>query len=652
MNFFSAQDAARKSTILLVLLFLSAVLSLILLTNLLIMAFLGSFDLDPTYLGAGQPTGLAGFFERFDWGNFLAIGTAVTLVVLAGSLYKISALSGGGSLVAESLGGRLISQDTTDPMHRKVLNLVEEMAIASGTPVPPVYMLEQEAGINAFAAGFEAGDAVIGVTRGCVQQLNRDQLQGVIAHEFSHILNGDMRLNLRLVGILHGILLIGLIGYHILHGGFRVSRRGSSSKGKGAGGILLLGLGFAAIGYAGTFFGKLIKASISRQREYLADASAVQFTRNPQGIAGALKRIGGFAAGSRLEHPDAQVLSHAYFSEGVRTYFGRLLATHPPLRQRIRRIEPGWDGRLEAGVAPDAESTAGPAGAGPAADRAVAVGSAAMAAAAVERIGRPDQVGINCAAHLIEEIPAAVRWAAREPYGARALIYGLLLDSDRNILQRQLALLDQKADIGVYDQTRLLLPALRALERKYRLTLVDLAMPALRQLSSRQYHGFKDITLALVRMDEKVSLFEWSLQKILLHHLDACFAPKPMRPIEHAALPGLRPECSLVFSLIAYAQSGGQDDAQAAFDAARSSLGMEGIDLAKRKQIDLQSLDTAVDRLARLKPQSKRIFIRACAAGILANDQVTPKEMELIRAISALLDCPMPPLEAVYWSAG
>jgi Zn-dependent protease with chaperone function len=646
MDFFSAQDAARNSTVRLIILFFLAVVSLVAVTNLLIMVFLGFFNADHTYLSLDHPTGLSGFFEHFDWGHFLAVGVAVTLVIVAGSLYKMSALSGGGKVVAESLGGRLVSQDTGDPLYRKVLNVVEEMAIASGTPVPPVYVLEQETGINAFAAGFTSSDAVIGVTRGCIEQLNREELQGVIAHEFSHVLNGDMRLNLRLVGMLHGILLIGLIGYYILRGGFYTSGRRSSSKGNGAGSIMLLGLGLAVIGYAGTFFGKLIKASVSRQREYLADASAVQFTRNPQGISGALKRIGGSSAGSRLVNPAAPELSHAYFSDGVGTWFNALFATHPPLEQRIRRIEPGWDGSFERAMAPQPQSVPEVVDSGSPshADKIAAVGTAAVVAAAIDRIGRPNGVELSYAEHLIEALPAAVRWAAREPYGARAVIYALVLAADGLILQRQLALLEKQADIGVHDQAKLLLPELRKLDRKYRMTLVDMAMPALRQLSTNQYRVFKANLQALIHIDAKVTLFEWALQKIVLHNLETDFVAKPSRRTEDGTLSRYRHECSLVFSVLAYAQKSGDDVARVTFDAAYSALGMSGVRLVPRDQIDLQSLDAALDRLGHLKPQAKRTFIKACAMAILSDAQVSPKELELLRAISALLDCPMPPV--------
>ena len=304
MNFFESQDRVRKNTFQLVLLFALAVVSLIIMTNVLVMVVFG-------YIDSQQAQDSGSLLQQMDWQTFATVGAGVGAVILIGSLYKIMTLSAGGKAVAESLGGILIPQDTNDLKQRKLLNVVQEMAIASGTPAPPVYLLTDEQGINAFAAGFTPRDAVIGVTQGTIDHLSRDQLQGVIAHEFSHIFNGDMRLNIRLMGILNGILIIGLIGYFILCTG---GGRGGS---KNAGGIIALAIGLMVLGFAGMFFGGLIKAAVSRQREYLADASAVQFTRNPDGIAGALKRIGGLEFGSKVENPGAPEVSHAFFAQEI-----------------------------------------------------------------------------------------------------------------------------------------------------------------------------------------------------------------------------------------------------------------------------------------------------------------------------------------------
>ncbi|MEE8530100.1 MAG: M48 family metallopeptidase, partial [Nitrosomonadaceae bacterium] len=287
-------------------------------TNLLFMVVFG-------YINSEQMQDGGSFFQKMDWQTFAVVSAGVSVVVLMGSLYKIIALSAGGKTVAEALGGQLIPQNTGDLKQRKLLNVVEEMAIASGTPAPPVYLLMDEPGINAFAAGFTPRDAVIGITQGAIDHLSRDQLQGVIAHEFSHIFNGDMRLNIRLMGVLYGIVIIGMAGYYLLYSASFSRRRVSNNK--GVGGIMVLAIGLMVIGFSGTFFGNLIKAAVSRQREYLADASAVQFTRNPDGIAGALKRIGGLKFGSKVSNPDASEVSHAFFAQGVSGFMQMLSAT-------------------------------------------------------------------------------------------------------------------------------------------------------------------------------------------------------------------------------------------------------------------------------------------------------------------------------------
>ncbi|MCH9048708.1 MAG: M48 family metallopeptidase, partial [Proteobacteria bacterium] len=463
MNFFESQDRVRKNTFQLVFLFTLAVVTLIIMTNLLVMVVFG-------YINSEQMQDGGTLLQQMDWQTFAAVSAGVGVVVLAGSLYKIMALSAGGKTVAEALGGKLIPQNTDDLKQRKLLNVVEEMAIASGTPAPPVYLLVDEPGINAFAAGFSPRDAVIGVTQGTIDHLSRDQLQGVIAHEFSHIFNGDMRLNIRLMGVLNGILIIGIIGYFILYSA-AFSRRGRSS-GKGAGGILVLGIGLMVIGFAGTFFGGLIKAAVSRQREYLADASAVQFTRNPDGIAGALKRIGGLEFGSKVENPGAPEVSHAFFAQGISGFMQSLSATHPPLAKRILRIDPHWNGNFESSDKTDSPRDEKEADKKESMTReelakkvATVVTGVAMAdvTKAIDQIGNPKQETINYARSLISELPMVIKEAAREPYGARAVIYSLVLDPGQEVRGRQLKHLQEYADPDVFVLTHKLIPEMDGL---------------------------------------------------------------------------------------------------------------------------------------------------------------------------------------------
>ena len=642
MNFFESQHRVRRNTTWLVFLFSLAVISLIVMTNLLVMMAFG-------YLNAEQMSGSGMPALQMDWQTFATIGAGVVAVIVVGSLYKIMTLSAGGKAVAESLGGRLIAQNTRDPKQRKLLNVVEEMAIASGTPAPPVYLLADEQGINAFAAGFSPRDAVIGVTQGTIEHLSRDQLQGVIAHEFSHIFNGDMRLNIRLMGILHGILILGLIGYFILRPAAYSGHRRSS--GKNAGGIFVLAIGLMVIGYAGTFFGNLIKAAVSRQREYLADASAVQFTRNPDGIAGALKRIGGF--GSRVENPAAAEVSHAFFAQGVSSLVESLFSTHPPLKKRILRIDPQWDGSFDVIDRPDASQEDVKTGAEETLSRtdvarkvaAVAAGAAVVDVMnAIDQIGNPAQDTIDYARSLVSGLSETIKDAAHEPFGARAVMYCLALDAGQTDRARQLQYLQEQTDPGVYPLVVSLLPEMTGLDARYRLPLVDIAIPALKQLSFKQYKLFKQNLTALADMNARVDFLEWSLQKILFNHLDAQFFKLSRARVRYASLAQLSHEIELILSAMAYVGQRDKHGAEQAFRVATAVLDLGELRLLAETDISLPALDVALDKLAKLKPLLKPRLLKACVASIVQDQRVAPVEVELLRAFSDVLDCPMPPV--------
>jgi len=641
MNFFESQDRVRKNTVLLVVLFILAMVALIIMTNVLIMIVFGFIDSQQLRDGGT-------LIRQMDWQTFVAVGAGVSVVVLAGSVYKIMALSAGGKVVAESLGGQLIPRNTQDLKQRKLLNVVEEMAIASGTPAPPVYLLANEPGINAFAAGFSPRDAIIGVTQGTIDHLSREQLQGVIAHEFSHIFNGDMRLNIRLMGALNGILILGILGYYLLYSTSLSGRRRGNDKGGGA--ILALALGLMAIGFAGTFFGALIKASVSRQREYLADASAVQFTRNPNGIAGALKRIGGLESGSKVENPSAPEVSHAFFAEGISGLMQWLSSTHPPLAKRILRIDPQWDGKFEFSDPPDAvhdETQAGEsktiARQAVARKAAAVAGGAAVAGAmtAIDQIGNPQQEAVDSARSLLSELPMVINEAAREPHGARAVIYSLALDKGQEVRARQLKQLQDHADPDVYALTLTLMPRMEGLDVKFRLPVINIAIPVLKQLSLNQYKAFRENLTALIEMDSRVDLLEWSLQKILFNHLDGQFF-KLAHPKARYSPEQLKVEITLVLSVIAHAGGQNQSEIEQAFAAAAEALGTGRLVLLAKNHIRISDLDLALMKLEQLKPQAKSRLLQACVASIEYDRIATEVEMELLRAFAGALDCPVP----------
>jgi Zn-dependent protease with chaperone function len=581
----------------------------------------------------------------------VAVAGGVLVVVAGGSFLKAAQLSSGGKEVALMLDGREVLGTTRDPRERRLLNVVEEMAIASGVPVPPVYILPEKS-INAFAAGHSPSDVVVAVSQGCLDYLTRDELQGVVGHEFSHILNGDVRLNLRIVVLIFGIMALSTVGYILMR--TAPTRRSSNDRKDGGAAILLLGIGLYLLGMAGAFFGWLIQAAVSRQREFLADASAVQFTRNPDGIAGALKKIGGLAVGSRIANPKANEVSHLFLSDAfMGARFTDLLATHPPLAARIRAIDPHFDGTypevkpVDAGMAEEKPSQRGrlPSIFGKLPQKAV-MGAALAADSAVQNVGRPQLPHVTYAAGLQRDLPDILREAAQEAFSARALIYCLLLDPRPQIRQPQLAQLQAGAAPRDYQETMRLQEPVRQLSDAIRLPLVEQALPALRQMSPPQYQGFSAQVKALIHADNQVSLFEYALQCVLNRYLDADYNRK--RPqVRFKSPKQVAPQVATVLSLLARE---GQSEANAIETA--FAIGMRiysGREAATYQLVPPgdcvpQAFHRALETLAQATPAIKRQVVASCAATIQADREVTVREGELLRAISATLDCPMPPL--------
>ncbi|RUL89314.1 M48 family metallopeptidase [Tautonia sociabilis] len=640
MDFFEHQEVARRKTGLLVFYFILAVIAIIAAVYLAIAGIL---------LGlGGEESGVAPSSGPVLWdpGLFGIVAVGVSALVGGGSLFKIASLSRGGHTVAELLGGRLVHPDTRDPDERRLLNVVEEMAIASGTPVPPVYLLDKERGINAFAAGFSPEDAVIGVTRGCVRTLSRDELQGVMAHEFSHILNGDMRLNIRLMGVLFGILLIGITGWIIFRSTLYSGMRASDDR-KGGNPLPLIGLALYVIGYVGVFFGRLIQAAVSRQREYLADASAVQFTRNPEGIAGALKKIGALAEGSKLEDPEAGEAAHMYFGDGVGGAWLSLLATHPPLTDRIRRIDPQFDGDFsKVSLEPPSQARVDRAGFSP--PNAPAQERMRFdPVEAITRIGTVDPQRLAYAAGLLESLPDPVQRLTRDPYSARALVYALLLDPNDRIREAQLRSLAEHADPKVFEETRKAIPKVAGIDPAARLPLVELAIPSLRQLSADQFRDFQRNIRALMEADRSISLFEFALLRLLMRHLGSQFGGKAAPSIRYRSPEAIaRPTAVLLSAISRVGQVEGapNGEVRSAFNVGARALKWEGIRLSPEPDAGLEEIGQALDVLAQASPTLKRDVLRGCASAVAADGRITVQEGELLRAIADSLGSPMPPI--------
>ena len=686
MNFFQAQDRARRNSVLLFFLFAAAVASLVILVYLGVTLALGGVD------EGGAP--------EFNPDLFAKTTAAVLAVVIFGSLTKTLALAaGGGEAVAKAMGGRLVPPATRDPDERRLINIVEEMSIASGVPAPRVYVVPDPA-VNAFAAGTRPDNAVVGVTRGALLALSRDEMQGVVAHEFSHILNGDMRLNLRLIGILHGILIIGYIGYFLLRSAFygSVARRDN----RGAMPLMMIGAALALAGFAGSFFGNWIRAAVSRQREFLADASAVQFTRNPNGIGGALEKIGKLSG--ILKSPRAGECRHMCLADSVASGFANPFATHPPLEERIRRVLPNWkpgqnignyDGETKTRIAQLSQmsETGGTGGTGEAVG-AVGMGgmggmgfsaggaeskfesaSASSLSPSLEGDGTPpDLFGMlfgegesdrgesaaemashigelrpdsrEFAARLHRAIPDALLESTRDAHSARALLYAMLLDPrDEDCRAAQLEILKTRGDKGVYEETIRIAKHASALPPGARLPLADLAAPALRGLSPRQHRLFAENMDALVAADSAIDLFEWCLQAVVLRHLAEAFGTQKSRA---TTLRKSRDACAYALSILSRAGhpeegEGGEEEARTAFAEAAGVLEGEGLEFDAAPFHPNRLLD-ATRALAGLPPLEKEKFIRACAFCAGRDGVVSPAERNLLTVFASLLDCPIPPI--------
>jgi Zn-dependent protease with chaperone function/uncharacterized tellurite resistance protein B-like protein len=647
MDFFERQDQARRNTKLLVVYFILGVATLIVAVYA---AMLGIF------------TGVTsrhhqGYYEQTQvvlWNPQLFLGAAVgTLAVIAlGSGFKTLELAQGGSTVATMLGGRLVAPTTTDPDERKLRNVVEEMAIAAGVPVPQIYLLPQEQGINAFAAGHSTSDAVVAVTAGAVRLLSRDELQGVIGHEFSHILNGDMRLNLRLMGVIFGILCLAVIGRVLLY------TRSRSSKDKNP--LPLLGLALIVIGWIGVVFGRLIQAAVSRQREMLADASSVQFTRNPAGLAGALRKIGGLSFGSKLEAAHAAEASHMFFGNGMGESFFHLMDTHPPLTERIRAIDPSFDGTFPpvsvvemAQAAPRVSSPQRSPLPFPFPGTSRAQGGLAglappiiAAQTVMANTGTPTTGHLRYAEDLRVTIPASLQAAAREGLGASTLVYALLFSDDEAVRRKQLDELTAATSAAVCQETLRVLPEVQAVATHAKLPLVDLAIPGLRHLSPTQFQQFRAAVQKLVESDGEIDLFEYVLQKVVLRHLEPYFLEARKPVIQYYSLKPLAGDCAVLLSALAYL---GQDEpgkiAYAFQQGAQVLSYAAQVEhrLLPEAECELAQVDEALNRLCQAVPQIKKNVLNACAQTVAADGVIQEMEAELLRAIADTLDCPMPP---------
>ncbi|MEM7281517.1 MAG: M48 family metallopeptidase [Pseudomonadota bacterium] len=647
MNFFDRQDNARKTTTRLIILFVIAVVAVVLAIDLVVAAILATTQV-------GSPLALAALPLEGQNLSILAGSSLATLGLIGvSSLVKVTTLSAGGGKVARSLGGTLITPDVQDPLRQRLHNVVEEMAIASGVPVPEVYVLEEEEGINAFAAGFTTGDAAVAVTRGALDRLTRAELQGVIAHEFSHILNGDMRINMRLIGILFGILVIGMMGRIILRSGSRSSFSRSNNRG---GSAFAIGAALFVVGYVGFFFGRLIKAAVSRQREYLADASAVQFTRQTDGLAGALKKIGGFPSGSEVKDPSAEEVSHMFFAKGFAS-LKSVFATHPPLNERIQALEPSFKASdfgvglpepqdLDAWSQINNERVSAFAYT-PEANRVEVVVDEVT-----DSVGNPTMAHVHHAAEVRASLPQTLYEASQGQEGAMLLLIALILNPVRATRHRQLGAVRGKLGVRRANKAVRFFDELAELGHQYRLPLLELAFPTLKARPASELEFLTEFVEELVQLDGKVEPFEYALMRMLLVHLGDAKRPRRSLSRRHTLkLEEALPEVAQLLSVVAWVGGHSNEESAAnAFGQGRTYIldsvgeGNDNFSDFEKPEDWLDHMDHALDQCDRLEDHDKEVLIHALAVTIVHDGVVTQSEGEFLRAICASIHCPLPPL--------
>ena len=648
MNFFQQQEQARAKTRRLIFVYILAVAVIVVALDAIFL-LVKYFTLSETV----QPlAGLANIKALIvaDTNSLLLFSLGIIAFIGLASLYRMMSLRGGGSKVALGLGGSRVDGNHPDRKVRRLVNIVEEMAIASGLPVPQVYVLEQESGINAFAAGHQPEDAVVAVTRGALEIFKRDELQGVLGHEFSHILNGDMRMNIRLLGPLFGITLIGAMGGILLRS--TAYRRVRSSRGSSGGGVLvvlLLGASLTIIGYIGLLAGRMIKAAISRQREYLADASAVQFTRDNNGIGGALKKIAAWAHGSTLTDAGVEEVSHMLFANGLRKQFSGLFATHPPIQDRIQRIGMHFSNQELAKLAAEMQNIDVGTATQVSAEGSTTETQAGFTAETVS--GFADSVApgfdgesLQAARTVIKQVPDRIRSEVESIDTVREVVLALLLSEDHEVKDRQMEVIRAAGSALDWQRIITVRQQLDSLSDELRLPILDLGFPAVRQLTWQQRMDFSTLVVKLIPLDGKVSSFEYMLSRLLLQMLEENHRPASRSGTKKIKLVRLQYHLRTLFSVVAIFGHDTEKQAIRAYNAGMNSLFDQQWPEYYLPADWAVHFDAALDAIDRVRPLIKEEIIKSLVVMISFDHDYRIEEYEMLRVVSALLHCPMPPV--------
>ena len=628
MNFFEKQEKARQNTSLLIFFFFLAVTGIVLAMNL-VAYFIGTL----LYAQSGEMlNGIPGFFDESLWSTYGWTSFFTILFILIGAMSKWIRLGTSGPEVAEYLGGIPVPIGSKNPKERQLINIVEEMSIASGISVPSIYVLNNEHSINAFAAGMGPGDAAIAVTSGALDNLSREELQGVVAHEFSHIFNGDCRLNIRLIGYLAGIVTIGVVGQQMLRllmNSSRGYRRRSEKSGGVEVGLLFCGLALTIIGYIGVFFGRLIRAAISRQREYLADATAIQYTRYPIGLAGALAKVKNNS--SFIYNGHAEEASHMFFENPINPFvlFGGLLASHPPLEKRISAIDNRYldEKFLETNLHYPKK---------PAQTKVDKKENNIPTIEILRNIGQPQEVNLSAAGLLLAGLHNQVKEHHGHPIKAQAMVLSILIVRDQD-KDKGLSLVKNLVSGEVYSELEKMISIFQDVREDQYLPILELCIPTLKKLSPNETESFLKMTEYLSKVDGEIDFTEASFLAILQKHLTPGMVSGAETSLSHSW-----EHIKMVLASLAHEGQEDESSANQAYQSALEILHSRDFKIQSRSLLDGKSLIRSLHQISRLKPLDKKLFIEASLACIEHDGQVTVSEVHMFRAIGESLDCPVP----------
>lgn len=644
MDFFGRQDLSRRKTKILLVYFGLAVVLIVLSINLVFASI--SFD-----MAAGSHVIFQSPLRPEYWQSVqcLIVSLATIGVIMLGNLLVYFEIRGGGAAVAEYAGASRVDFSSNDPLIKRYINVVEEMSIASGVVMPMLFVQKNEQGINAFVAGIRPENTAMVVTQGALEKLNRDELQAVAGHEFSHVFHGDMRLNVRLIGIIYGITMIGEFGRVIVRG-ISQTRHRSSNRERGGGIVvvaLVVGAALFCIGYIGLFFGRLIRASVSRQREFLADASSVQYTRNKQGIASALTTILYDSAGSHLTSKKAEDIAHMCFGESVA--LRGLFATHPPLKERINVISPGFLAQYKINKRKLLNTEADTVSQQP--DNSY-ISSFTTAGSdntltdskrLVESVGEPQPEHLDLARSLLNVIPDALHLAAYHSEGARALIYAMILAANNNRVPEYFRQIETQDSAENARLTESYCQEFIASSPAIRLPLIELCVPLLRELSDEEKNKFNRLCIRLSALDKKTSLFEFVIITIIQASLTDVY--KNAKNIEYRSVKQVESSLSRVLSVLI--QAGRNAEPEELYKRLMSRFKHTELTIIPLSDCKVSQLSTDLAELSRLRPAIRRNILEAFVDSILVDEKVLPIEAELLRAICMVIDCPMPPVISV-----